>query len=136
MHEWALAEAVLESIRAAQERRGSPAVRATIRFGELQSIDQDIFSEGLNRLQDEETGLDVLLEFETEPARFACTACHAVWLLADCNLDEATMEAIHFLPEVAHSFLTCPGCGSADFRVEHGRGVSVHSVEFAGSAGD
>ena len=48
----------------------------------------------------------------------------------DCTIDEDTKEAIHFLPEVAHSFISCPSCGSADFRVDRGRGLTISSIEF------
>lgn len=50
------------------------------------------------------------------------------WAFSDCDLDEATCEAIHFLPEVAHTFISCPNCGSPDFRVTAGRDVSVVSI--------
>jgi hydrogenase nickel incorporation protein HypA/HybF len=131
VHEWALAEAVIEAIRNEQNRSGQTAVRATIRFGELQSIDQEVFSTGLQQLKEDDPDLTVELLFETEPAAFACSVCATKWKLADCDIDEATQEAIHFLPEVAHSFISCPSCGSADFRVEQGRGISVEEIDFS-----
>lgn len=131
MHEWALAEAVLESVRAEQRSRsGQRASSVTIRFGELQSIDPDVFSEGVNQLARDDRELDVAFQFEGEPATFICAACGRGWSLDDCDLDEATREAIHFLPEVVHSFVACPDCGSADFRVDRGRGVTIESIEF------
>jgi hydrogenase nickel incorporation protein HypA/HybF len=38
-------------------------------------------------------------------------------------------EAVHFLPEAAHAYLRCPRCGSVDFDVAAGRGVSIVSIE-------
>ena len=131
MHEWALAEAVLESVRGEQKTRsGERATKVVIRFGELQSIDPEVFAEGIQHMQSVEDDLDLSFDFETEPATLKCTVCEHGWAFADCDIDEATREAIHFLPEVAHSFIVCPSCGSADFRVDRGRGVTVESIDF------
>ncbi len=131
MHEWALAEAVLDSVRAEQiARAGQRAGRVVIQFGELQSIDPDVFTEGIRHLQSVDDDLNLEFVFETEPATLKCTVCGHGWSFADCDIDEATREAIHFLPEVAHSFIVCPSCGSADFRVDQGRGVTIESIEF------
>ena len=135
MHEWALAEAVLDSVRAEQTARpGQQAGKVVIQFGELQSIDPDVFTEGIRHLQSVDDDLNLEFVFQTEPATLKCTVCGHGWLFADCDIDEATREAIHFLPEVAHSFIVCPSCGSADFRVDQGRGVTIESIEFT-SAG-
>lgn len=131
MHEWALAEAVLESVRAEQTARsGQRAGKVVIQFGELQSIDPEVFTEGIRHLQSVDDDLNLEFVFETEPATLKCTVCGHGWSFADCDIEEATREAIHFLPEVAHSFIVCPSCGSADFRVDQGRGVTIESIEF------
>jgi hydrogenase nickel incorporation protein HypA/HybF len=138
VHEWALAEAVLESVRAEQEKRpGEEARKVVIQFGELQSIDPEVFAEGIKHMGNDAGDLDLQFVFETEAATLKCTACGNRWAFADCEIDEATREAIHFLPEVAHSFIVCPSCGSADFRIDRGRGVTIQSIEFAsrGAAG-
>ena len=36
---------------------------------------------------------------------------------------------IHFVPELAHAYLRCPDCSSADFEVLGGRGVSIDAIE-------
>lgn len=131
MHEWALAEAVLDSVRAEQTTRsGQRASKVVIQFGELQSIDPEVFAEGIAHLQSADDDLDLEFVFETEPATLKCIVCGHGWSFADCDIDEATREAVHFLPEVAHSFIVCPSCGSADFRVDQGRGVTIESIEF------
>ena len=38
------------------------------------------------------------------------------------------LEAIHLLPETIHVYGRCPSCGSPDFEVVRGRGVSIGSV--------
>ncbi len=129
MHEWALAEAVLESVAA--HSRGRRVLRVVLRFGELQQIDREIFDFALRELDpDAPAGL---FEILTEPAELACRACGARWSLADGpGLSGGQREAIHFLPEAAKVYLKCPVCGSADFRVEKGRGVSIESIEVDG----
>ncbi|MEE8440598.1 MAG: hydrogenase nickel incorporation protein HypA [Spirochaetia bacterium] len=131
MHEWALAEAVLETVRTQQTARsGQRAAKVVIRFGELQSIDPDVFGEGIRQLRSGDDDPDLEFVFETEPATLKCKVCGHGWSFADSDIDEPTREAIHFLPEVAHSFIVCPSCGSADFRVDRGRGVTIESIEF------
>jgi hydrogenase nickel incorporation protein HypA/HybF len=137
VHEWALAEAVLESVRAEQQSRpGEQARQVVIQFGELQSIDPEVFAEGITHLQHDAGDMDLQFVFETEPATLKCNACGHGWAFSECEIDEATREAIHFLPEVAHSFLVCPSCGSADFRIDRGRGVTIRSIEFEAQDGD
>jgi hydrogenase nickel incorporation protein HypA/HybF len=126
MHEWALAEAVLDSVRA--HSGGRRVSRVVLRFGELQQIDREIFDFALRELGGELGA--ALFEIESEPARFACNACSAAWSLDERGgLDERQKEAIHFLPEAAKVYLRCPKCGSADFRVEQGRGVTIQTIE-------
>ena len=65
-----------------------------------------------------------------EKASFRCNHCQKGWLLEQhSELGEEEREAIHFLPEAAHVYMRCPFCGSPDFGLEKGRGVSIQSVE-------
>ncbi len=126
MHEWALAEAVLESLRG---HAGSRRVRRVVlRFGELQQVDREIFSFALRELAED---IDAeVFEIETEPAAFACNACGAAWSLdAGSALSPGEKEATHFLPEAAKAFVRCPACGGPDFQVVRGRGVTIETIE-------
>ena len=44
---------------------------------------------------------------------------------------EDVREAIHFVPEIAHTYIKCPKCGSPDFEVVQGRGVWLESIKGA-----
>jgi len=133
MHEWALAEAVLESVR--EHAAGRAVLRVVLRFGELQQIDREIFLFALRELG-EGTPAD-LFEIETEPAELACNACGTLWSLDEASgLSVAQKEAIHFLPEAAKVYIRCPGCGSPDFRIEKGRGVTIDTIETEGARED
>lgn len=131
MHEWALAEAVLETIgNELQGRKNSRVSRVVLRFGELQSVDREIFLHGLKILAKDAPFGPEIFEFETDRAVFHCRRCDAEWTLDDAGeLDEEEKEAIHFLPEASHVYLRCPSCRSPDFRIEGGRGVGIGSIE-------
>jgi hydrogenase nickel incorporation protein HypA/HybF len=127
MHEWALADAVIAT---AQKRFGggerlSPG-SVTVLVGELQAIDREILAFALDSLLAESALPAGIFRLETEPAAFLCRPCGRRWGLAEeAGLAAEEREAIHFLPESAHAFVRCPSCGSADFSVEKGRGVSI-----------
>jgi hydrogenase nickel incorporation protein HypA/HybF len=130
MHEWALAEATVEAVR--REAAGRRVLAIRLAFGELQQVDRDIFAAALADLAPA-AGIDAAaFEVAVEPARFACRACAATWALAAVPaLSEDDREAIHLLPEAAHAFLRCPRCGSVDFDVVAGRGVTIAAIELS-----
>ena len=136
MHEWALAEAVVSSVdRIAEEHAGRRVVAVRVRVGELQRIEMEVFRQGLSiHLENRPYGIEAF-HFETDPASFLCNACGHQWLLEEVEgLGEDELEAIHFLPEAAHVYLRCPGCGSPDFRLGAGRGVRIASVDLEAPA--
>ena len=131
MHEWALAEAVVATVeKLRQEHRGLPVLAVRVRIGELQKIEMEAFREGLRAaLSGLPYGQEVF-SFLDEPAAFACRVCGLRWPLEGAaGIGEEEREAIHFLPESAHVYLRCPSCGSPDFEVASGRGVTIESVD-------
>ncbi len=130
MHEWALAESVVETVKRHLEGRQSPKLKSvTLLFGELQNIDQDIFEQGLDSLLIGEDFGSEVFHVEEEKAGFRCNRCGAQWDLGERrDLGENELEAIHFMPEAAHVYMRCPSCSSPDFRVERGRGVLIKSI--------
>lgn len=128
MHEWALAEAAVETVR--REAGGRRVLRVRLSFGELQAVDRDVFAAALADLAPA-AGMDAAaFAVEDDPARFACRVCGRTWALADApGLSAEEREAIHLLPEAAYAYLSCSGCGSADFDVIAGRGVSIAAIE-------
>jgi hydrogenase nickel incorporation protein HypA/HybF len=131
MHEWALAEAVVSTVERLYEENGRKKVLSVrVLIGELQHIEMEVFSVGLqNMLSGRPFDYDAF-HFETERASFRCQACGNEWLLEQAaGLGEEEREAIHFLPEAAHVYMRCPSCGSPDFSLEKGRGVSIKSVD-------
>jgi hydrogenase nickel incorporation protein HypA/HybF len=133
MHEWALAEAVAATVdRVLREHRGARLLAVTVRIGELQRIEREVFEQGLEAcLQDRPYGPE-LFRYEIEEASFRCNLCGREWPLGSvAGLGQEELEAIHFLPETAHVYLRCPECGSPDFRLHSGRGIGVASIDLA-----
>ena len=134
MHELALAEAVIAAALEAAEREGMATIqRIGVRIGELQQIRRDVFEFAIRELMPatEPRLAATAIDLETEPARLQCRACGHAFGLSDTPGPggEAESEAIHFIPELARSFLRCPRCGSPDFEVVEGRGVAIAFLE-------
>lgn len=134
MHEYALADAVVTAaLDAAAKERMRRIHRIDVRVGELQRISRDLFEFALKEvLPAAESRLETTeIVVTIEPARFRCRPCGREFALADTPppADKREAEAIHFIPELAHAYLRCPGCRSADFEVIEGRGVSIGAIE-------
>jgi hydrogenase nickel incorporation protein HypA/HybF len=134
MHELALAEAVIAAALDAAKTRGlSRLTKIGVTIGELQSIESSAFEFALNELvpAGEPRLAGVEITVEREPARFKCRPCGREFRLGHetAPSGEEEVEAIHFIPELAHAFLNCPDCKSPDFELLEGRGVTISSLE-------
>ncbi len=137
MHEWALAEAVIAAAIEESSKGGLKKINEiTVKIGELQQIELEIFQYALDeivKVHDEDLLLkDVKIELETERAIFKCRVCGHEWDYRDAGLDDDEGEAVHFAPEVAHVYVRCPSCKSPDFEVIQGRGVLIQSIKGMG----
>jgi hydrogenase nickel incorporation protein HypA/HybF len=131
MHEWALAEAVVATLRDSLGKRDPRTLaKVELEIGELQAVDKGIFRFALETIL-EPYGIDAgRIAFLTEKASFLCRRCGRQWTMEeDTGLSEEQKEAVHFLPEASHAFMRCPYCRSADFSVEKGRGVGIKRIE-------
>ena len=131
MHEWALAEAILTSAKEIAEKENLTEItEVTIRIGELQQVERPILRFAISQMkppQFKKTKFRIL----TEKSKLRCRVCGTSWRFDSKSMDEETAEAIHFVPEVAHSYIKCPKCGSPDFEIASGRGVWLESVKGA-----
>jgi hydrogenase nickel incorporation protein HypA/HybF len=129
MHEWALAEAVISAASGAAEKEGFREVtEVRIRVGELQQIEPDVLMFALQQIKKAKLE-NAEFKIEEARARMKCRTCGHAWIFNKKKLDESVVEAIHFVPEVAHAYVKCPKCGSPDFEVVEGRGVWLLSVK-------
>ncbi len=132
MHEWALAEAIIDYVsKVLRERNAVKVKRLVLRIGKLQTIDKEILVFALNNLAKEyDISIDEII-MRDEEITLKCRKCLTQWTLSPSQLPEDIREAIHFVPEVVHSFTKCPKCGSRDFDIVSGRGLSIESIEVA-----
>jgi hydrogenase nickel incorporation protein HypA/HybF len=131
MHEWALAEAILNSAKEMAEKENLKEVtEVTIRVGELQQIESGILRFALSQMKTE-LFKNAKFRILKAKATLKCRVCRTTWQFDTKKLDSATAEAIHFVPEVAHTYIKCPNCGSPDFEIASGRGVWLENIKGA-----
>lgn len=134
MHEWALAESILvAAIDAAEKEKIKKLTEITIGLGELQQIAIDVFKFALDELVKEHKDKlgDLKIKIETIESNLKCNNCGNEWKFSDMKkkINDDEGEAIHFIPEVAFVHTRCPKCGSPDFQISSGRGVSITKLK-------
>ncbi len=128
MHEWALAEGVVQTAnRIAGEQGLDEIVEVTIKIGELQQIEHEILEFALEQLRTPSMK-NAKFTLESVPGKLKCRVCDEEWRFSPNEIEEDASEAIHFVPEVAHVYISCPKCESPDFQVLEGRGVILASI--------
>jgi len=129
MHEWALAEAIISAASEIAEKEGLREVtEVKIKVGELQQLELDTLEFALSQLKTTKFK-NTKFEMETVKAQLRCRVCGHKWFFSKEKLDEKVTEAIHFVPEIAHTYIKCPKCGSPDFEILEGRGVWLESMK-------
>ncbi len=129
MHEWALAEAVIKTATEIAEKECLKQVsEVTVRIGELQQVERPIFRFALQQLKPEQFK-QAKFRLLTAKTTLKCRVCGNTWIYDKKKVDKETAEAIHFVPEVAHTFIKCPKCGSPDFEIVEGRGVWLENIK-------
>jgi hydrogenase nickel incorporation protein HypA/HybF len=129
MHEWALAEAIITTASQIAEKEGlSEVTEVKIKVGELQQVEYDILEFALSQLKTAKLQ-KTKFQIETIKAKLKCRVCGNQWFFSKESLDEKMAEAIHFVPEIAHTYIKCPKCGSPDFEILEGRGIWLESVK-------
>ncbi len=136
MHELALADAVMKAaLRAADDAGMDRVEKLVVKVGELQQIEKDLFEFSLTSVlssQDQRLA-GASFQVTEERVRFGCNACGREYSRDDISLDDSDQgEAIHFIPELSHAFARCPDCGSPDFEILAGRGITLERIEGTG----
>jgi hydrogenase nickel incorporation protein HypA/HybF len=129
MHEWALAEAVIAAAtEVATKEKLKQITEVTVKVGELQQVELDILKFAFQQLKPANFK-NAKFHITHAKTTLKCRACEHTWLFKKQKLDESTAEAIHFVPEVAHTYIKCPKCGSPDFEITEGRGVWLENIK-------
>ncbi len=134
MHELALADSVVKAALSAADDAGLDRIeRIVVKVGELQQIERDLFEFSLTTvIPTQEPRLEgTVFDVSEEPVRFECRSCQKAYGRDDVDLDVDADEgeAIHLIPELSHAFMRCPACGSPDFEILAGRGVTLERIE-------
>jgi hydrogenase nickel incorporation protein HypA/HybF len=129
MHEWALAEAVIATAQQIAEKENLTEVKeVTIKVGELQQVEKGILKFALSQLKPANFK-NAKFHITRAKTTLKCRVCGNTWLFKEQELDRDTAEAIHFVPEVAHTYIKCPKCGSPDFEIAEGRGIWLENIK-------
>ncbi|MEM2098983.1 MAG: hydrogenase nickel incorporation protein HypA [Candidatus Bathyarchaeia archaeon] len=129
MHEWALAEAIITTAaRIAEKEKLSNVTEVTISIGELQQVEVDILKFAFSQLKPD-SFKNTKFRVTREKTVIRCRVCGNTWHFKDQKMNSVTVEAIHFVPEVAHTYVKCPRCGSPDFEITEGRGIWLKNVK-------
>ncbi len=129
MHEWALAEAVIKTATQIAEKEGLKQVtEIIIKIGEMQDVERPIFRFALTQLKTPYFK-NAKFHMQKAKAKLKCRVCSTEWVFNKQKLDKNVVEAIHFVPEVAHTYIKCPKCDSPDFEILEGRGVWIESIK-------
>ncbi len=132
MHEWALAESVVRAAVDFSRKQNLKKIHSiNLVFGELQSIDKEIFKwatgEILPSCGDIVKGAKIRII--DEECVFKCNACGNEFSLDETRRGEEESEYMHFIPEMAHTYVKCTRCKSPDFKILKGRGVYIKSIK-------
>jgi hydrogenase nickel incorporation protein HypA/HybF len=129
MHEWALAEAVLKAAsEIAEKEQLAEVTEVDIKIGELQQVEREILQFALQQLKPAQFR-NAKFHITTAKTTLKCRNCGNNWALNKQNLDPTTREAIHFVPEAAHTYIKCPRCKSPDFEITQGRGIWLQNIK-------
>ncbi len=111
MHEYAIAEALVEQIeRVAREHPGCTVRSAVVAIGGLRRIVPDILRFGFEIAAADSAAAGADLVIEHVPIRFRCNGC---------NAESVVDEAIYL----------CPACGSGDVTALSGDELMLKSVD-------
>jgi len=130
LHEWALAESVVNTVLKYKKENNLIKVnKVLVKIGKLQQIELDIFNSALKDIS-KMKNIEGKFVVEEEDVSFKCRVCGMEWDfeegVGDLNKDQS--EYVHFIPDVIRVYSRCPRCGSRDFEVLKGRGVWIEYI--------
>jgi len=132
MHEWALADAVLTTAeQTAKEKKLKSVDEITVVLGQVQNIKPKVFEDIFQEVRLQyPIAKSAKIICETEDAELQCQNCNNVFGISDRKaFDHQTSEDMHFIPETARLFLSCPKCKSKDFKIIKGRGLYIKEIK-------
>ncbi len=127
MHEWAVAEGIVEALVERGRKEGAKRITGfRLILGEIQGVEEEALRFALRELSRGTMLEGAEVTVERERGRVGCRGCGFEWFPGEGSGEE---EALHFLPDLLPLFLKCPRCGSVDLEIRGGRGIWVSSLE-------
>jgi hydrogenase nickel incorporation protein HypA/HybF len=109
MHEYGLAEGVLDTVR--QRAAGRKVAGIRIRFGVKHAVDAESMSQAFTFVAAGTEAEDATVDLVTVPARLACRSC---------GQDADTSDVL----------AVCPRCGSEDVEITGGEEMTLESITY------
>jgi hydrogenase nickel incorporation protein HypA/HybF len=129
MHEWALVEKIVSAAsRIAREKGLRKVTRVEIKIGELYQAELDALRFALSQLKQKEFK-NTEFNIQVVRTKMKCNACNHEWSFNKSKLNDEILESIHISPQLIHTYVKCPECGSSDFEITHGRGIWIESIK-------
>ncbi|MCD6457434.1 MAG: hydrogenase nickel incorporation protein HypA [Thermoproteales archaeon] len=144
MHEWSLAEGIYRAvIDFAEKSKAKKVIEIEVQVGELSNLDLELMKEAFHVLAKGSIAENAKINFKVEKVVFQCEKCGYEWGLKEAleqmrrslNEDkhivdeEGTLDLpIHYMPDLVYAFVTCPKCGSSNYKVVSGTGISIRKV--------
>lgn len=120
--------AIAAATDVAKKEKLKQVTEVTIKIGELQQVEREIFVFALKQLRPANF-INTRFRVNRGKTKLKCQACGNIWPFQKTKLSFEAAEAIHFVPEVAHSYIKCSQCGSHDFEIAEGRGIWLENVK-------
>ncbi|MCS7125888.1 MAG: hydrogenase/urease maturation nickel metallochaperone HypA [Aigarchaeota archaeon] len=141
MHEWSIAESIIEAV--IQSVKYQKILEVEIKIGELRDLDIEILRESLKILSSETILRDTKFDIIVSKAVFKCFDCGEEWGMREAlkimenmlTVDKYVLEEneleppIHFIPSLVIGLQRCPKCGGMDINIESGRELEISKVK-------
>ena len=143
MHEWSLAQAIVESITEAVNKKNSKRVKSLeVEIGSLAMLDKDIIVEAIKTLSEGTKLEGAEIKVYEEETKFRCKKCGKIWSFSEVkeelekNWEDTKIKdeygtqdlSIHYFPELVFTMMSCPSCGSKDFEILGSKEITIRNV--------
>lgn len=143
MHEWSLAQAIVESVTEAANKENARRVKILeVEIGSLAMLDKDIIVEAIKTLSEGTKLEGAEIKVYEEETKFRCEKCKKIWSFSEVKdklekdwedtkiKDEHGTQdlSVHYFPELIFAMISCPSCGSKDFEILGSRELTIKNV--------
>lgn len=131
MHEWSLATGVLQTITDECSKLSITKVeRVDLNVGEMAQIEIPLLRQALKSMKKGTVMEESTFRISKERTSFACRNCGRKWSFSLTRkkltpLQKGGDNAVHYIPSTIGAFESCPDCGSPDFDIISGFGLSI-----------